>query len=108
MMSQITDIAVYRSLGYSSLNLSFTYFIELLLTALKYIAIGGAVTYLSMFIIDLIPIVDFVLITPIWEFLVLLLALLGAIVLIGLVPIIIVFRRTPANLYNRFNRKVNN
>ena len=108
MMSQITDIAVYRSLGYSRLNLGFTYFIELFLITLKYIALGGVFTYLTMFILDIVPIVDFVLMTPIWEFLLLLLVALGAILLIGLVPIIIVFRRTPANLYNRFNKKINN
>ena len=108
MISQITDIAVYRSLGYSRLNLGFTYFIELFLTTLKYILIGGIATYLAMFVLDLIPIVDFVLATPIWQFLLILLAAISAILVIGLVPIIIVFRRTPANLYNRFNKKINN
>lgn len=108
MVSQITDIAVYRSLGYSRLNLGITYFIELLLITLKYVLIGGVATYLAMFILDVIPLIDFALATPIWEFLLVLLIAIGATLLIGLLPIIIVFRRTPANLYNRFSKKVNN
>ena len=107
MLSQITDIAVYRSLGYSRLNLGFTYFIELLLITLKYILIGGLLTFVAMFFMDIIPLIDFVLITPFWQFLALLLIAIATILLIGLVPIFIVFKRTPANLYNRFAKRTN-
>ena len=107
MLSQITDIAVYRSLGYSRLNLGFTYFIELLLITLKYIFIGGLVTFVAMFFMDIIPLIDFVLITPFWQFLAMLGLAIAVILLIGLVPIFIVFKRTPANLYNRFAKRVN-
>ena len=107
MLSQITDIAVYRSLGYSRLNLGFTYFIELLLITLKYIAIGGLVTFIAMFFMDIIPLIEFVLVTPFWQFLAVLGIVIGAILLIGIVPIFIVFKRTPANLYNRFAKRTN-
>ena len=107
MLSQITDIAVYRSLGYSRLNLGFTYFIELLLISLKYIAIGGAITFLTMFFMDIIPLIDFVLITPFWQFLAVLGIALVFILFIGLLPIFFVFKKTPANLYNRFAKRTN-
>ena len=107
MLSQITDIAVYRSLGYSRLNLGFTYFIELLLITLKYILIGGLITFITMFFMDIIPLIEFVLITPFWQFLALLGLAVFTILLIGLVPIFIVFKRTPANLYNRYAKRTN-
>ena len=107
MLSQITDIAVYRSLGYSRLNLGFTYFIELLLISLKYIFISGAATFLIMFFMDIIPLIEFVLITPFWQFLALLGTALAVILFIGLLPIFFVFKRTPANLYNRFAKRTN-
>ena len=107
MLSQITDIAVYRSLGYSRLNLGFTYFIELLFITLKYIVIGGLVTFVAMFFMDIIPLIEFSLMTPFWQFLALLGVAIGVILLIGLVPIFIVFKRTPANLYNRFAKRTN-
>ena len=107
MLSQITDIAVYRSLGYSRLNLGFTYFIELLLITLKYIAIGGLLTFITMFFMDIIPLIDFTLMTPFWQFLAVLGTAVAVILLIGIVPIFIVFKRTPANLYNRFAKRTN-
>ena len=107
MLSQITDIAVYRSLGYSRLNLGFTYFIELLLIALKYILIGGLLTFIVMFFMDIIPLIEFTLMTPFYQFLAVLGIAILAILLIGIVPIFIVFKRTPANLYNRFAKRTN-
>ena len=107
MLSQITDIAVYRSLGYSRLNLGFTYFIELLLITLKYILLGGVVTFVTMFFMDIIPLIDYILITPIYQFLIALAIAVAFILVIGLVPIFIVFKRTPANLYNRFAKHTN-
>lgn len=108
MTSQITDIAVYRSLGYSRFNLGLTYFIELFLITLKFIFIGGLATFLAMFVLDVIPIIEFELMTSVWEFLALLGIAAGSVLVIGIIPIIIVFRRTPANLYNHFSKKINN
>ena len=108
MLSQIGDIAVYRSLGYSRANLGLTYFIELFLTTFIYVLLGLVITYGVLFIIDVIPIIDFHITTMIWQFLVVFAGLLGIILFIGLLPILIVFRRTPANLYNRFHRRIEN
>ena len=106
MLSQIGEIAVYRSLGYSRLNLGFAYFVELFLTTFIYTLLGLVSTYAVLFIVDVIPIIEFTISTSILQFLYIFLGLLGVILVIGLLPIAIVFIRTPANLYNRFHRRI--
>ena len=108
MLNQISDIAVYRSLGYSSFFLGMIYLVELAMLTLKYAFIGGAITFLSMFIMDVIPLVNYSMATPFIEVLGLIFALALVVLIIGLVPIAIVFRMTPAKIYNRFNRRINN
>jgi ABC-type antimicrobial peptide transport system permease subunit len=106
MLNQISDIAVYRSLGYSRFFLGMTYFMELLMLALIYCVIGGGLTFLTMFLLDAIPLVEFSLVTPFVYFITLPLALALLISLIGIIPIMMVFKLTPANIYNRYNRRI--
>ena len=60
-----------------------------------------------MFFMDIIPLIEFTLMTPFYQFLAVLGIAILAILLIGIVPIFIVFKRTPANLYNRFAKRTN-
>lgn len=108
MLNQISDIAVYRSLGYSSFFLGMIYMVELAMLTLKYTIIGGFIAYMSMFIMDVIPIVPYSLSTPVLQAIALVFALAAIILIIGLIPICIVFRMTPAKIYSRFNRRINN
>ena len=108
MLNQIGDIAVYRSLGYSRTFLGFVYLIELSISALLFSFIGGAITYFTMFVLDVIPIVPFTIYSPISQMLLIVLALALSIIVIGMIPIIFVFRLTPANIYNRYSKKINN
>ena len=108
MLNQISDIAVYRSLGYSKFHLGLIYFIELAMVAFIYTLVGFALTYFTLFVLDVIPIVPFAISTPFIEFLAFTFALASVITLIGLLPIMIVFRLTPAKIYNRYNRRINN
>lgn len=108
MLNQISDIAVYRSLGYSRWHLGATYFFEISLLSLLYCFIGGAITYLAMFILDVIPIVPYTLSTPFVQFVGLILLISLVIMIIGLLPIMFVFRLTPAKIYSRYNHRINN
>ncbi len=108
MLNQISDIAVYRSLGYSKWFLGAAYLIELGLIAFIYSFIGGGLTYLTMFILDIIPIVPYHISMSIWMALLGVVALPILIMIIGIIPIALVFRLTPANIYNRYNRRINN
>lgn len=108
MLNQISDIAVYRSLGYSRFFLGMAYFVELAILALIYSFIGAALTYVTLFVLDVIPIVPYVISTPIYEFVLGAIALAVLVTLIGILPIMLVFRLTPAKIYNRFNRHINN
>ena len=106
MLNQISDIAVFRSLGYSRFFLAMTYLIELFMLALIYCFIGGAIAFTTMFVLDVIPLVAFSIATPFVIFLGLTFLLAVAISLIGIFPIFMVFRLTPANIYNRYNRRI--
>ena len=108
MLSQISDIAVYRSLGYSRLYLGMQYFVELALLSLAYCLVGGVLAYVSMFILDVIPIVDFVISTPFIQFVGVVFGLAALVMIIGIIPIALVFRLTPAKIYSRYNRRINN
>ena len=108
MLNQISDIAVYRSLGYSRSFLGMIYLFELGLLALIYSLIGGLITYLAMLIVDVMPLVSYTIATPFWLVLLSILAIPLAIMIIGMIPIMLVFRLTPASIYSRYNRKINN
>ena len=108
MLNQISDIAVYRSLGYSSFYLGLIYLVELFLISLLFTSIGGIVTYASLFILDVIPLISYTLYTSFIYLILSILALTVIISIIGIIPIAIVFRLTPAQIYNRFNKKINN
>ena len=107
MLNQISDIAVYRSLGYSRSFLGLSYLIELGLLAFIYSLIGGAFAFLTMFVLDVIPLISYTMFTPFISVLGTSLLLGATITLIGLIPIMLVFRLTPAKIYSRFNRKIN-
>lgn len=106
MLSQISDIAIYRSLGYSRAFLATAYLVELSITALLFSFIGGAITYLTLFVLDVIPIVPYTISSPFIQMLAVVLLLATLIIIIGMIPIIFVFRLTPANIYNRYNKKI--
>lgn len=106
MLNQITDIAVYRSLGYSRFNLGLIYFIELAMVALLYTFIGSVLTYFTMFVLDIIPLVNFSISTPIMEFFLVTICLAALIMFIGILPILLVFRLTPAKIYSRYNHRL--
>ena len=108
MLNQISNIAVYRSLGYSRWHLGAAYFFEISLLSLIHCFIGGAIAYLTMFILDVIPIVPYTLSTPFVQFLALIFLLAVAIMIIGLIPIMLVFRLTPAKIYSRYNHRISN
>ncbi|MBO4682400.1 MAG: ABC transporter ATP-binding protein/permease [Bacilli bacterium] len=108
MLSQISDIAVYRSLGYSRSFLGMIYLFELGLLAFLYTFIGGLVTYFGMFLVDIVPLVNYSIAMPFGYVLLALLAISLSIILIGLIPIMFVFRLTPASIYSRYNRKITN
>lgn len=108
MLHQISDIAVYRSIGYSRLYLGLIYFIELAILALLHAFIGGAVAYLSMFILDIIPLIPYTISLSIMNALLIVLIVAAVICVIGIIPIIFVFRLTPAQIYNRYNKRINN
>ena len=108
MLSQIGDIAIYRSLGYSRAFLGLAYLVELSITAFLFSFIGGALTYFTMFVLDVIPIVPYSISSPFLQLLAVVVLLALTIIVIGMIPIIFVFRLTPANIYNRFNKRINN
>lgn len=108
MLSQIGDIAIYRSLGYSRAFLGITYLVELSFTAILYSLLGGAIAYFVMFALDVIPIVPYSVSSPFIQMLMVVALLALTIIVIGMMPIIFVFRLTPANIYNRFNKRINN
>ena len=108
MLNQISDIAVYRSLGYSRFFLGMVYLVELSITALLFTFLGGALTYFAMFVMDVIPIVAYTIASPFMQLLGVTALLALSIIIIGMIPIIFVFRLTPANIYNRYNKKINN
>ena len=108
MLSQIADIAVYRSLGYSRVFLGLTYFVELALISLIYCTLGGALSYFVMFILDVIPLVAFSLATPIIQLLILVFGLSAIITIIGIIPVMLVFGLTPAKIYSKYNKRINN
>ena len=105
MLNQIGDIAVYRMLGYSRLRLGLIYIIELFLLSIIYTAIGSLSAFLVMFFLDVIPLVPFVMSTPIYQFLLVVLAIPLVVTIIGIIPVSIVFRLTPAQINARFAKK---
>ena len=108
MLNQISDIAVYRSLGYSRSFLGMIYLTELALLAFIYSIIGGLGAYFVMFIMDLVPLVSYSIATPFGLIALAILALALGITIIGILPVMFVFRLTPASIYSRYNRKINN
>ena len=108
MSHQIGTISVYRMLGYSRFRLGLIYVIELLLLSLIYTFVGGGITFFGMFILDVIPLVAFTISTPIYQMLLVALSISLAIVLIGIIPVFIVFKSTPAQINARYAKKTNN
>ena len=108
MLNQIGNIAVYRMLGYSRLRLGLIYIIELFLLSLVYTVIGGFISFLTMFILDVIPLVPYTMFTPIYQIVLVVLAISLAITIIGMIPVSIVFRLTPAQINARFAKKIGN
>ena len=108
MLNQIGNIAVYRMLGYSRLRLSLIYIIELFLLSLIYTVIGGVISFLTMFILDVVPLVPYTMFTPVYQIILVVLAISLAVTIIGLIPVSIVFRLTPAQLNARFAKKIGN
>ena len=108
MLNQIGNIAVYRMLGYSRLRLSLIYIIELFLLSLIYTVIGGVISFLAMFILDVVPLVPYTMFTPVYQIILVVLAISLAVTIIGLIPVSIVFRLTPAQLNARFAKKIGN
>jgi len=82
--------------------------LELAMLSLIYVAIGGIIAYLGMFVLQVLPIFEYTISTTVLQGLGLGLAIVLAILLIGIIPVAIVFRLTPASIYNRFNRRINN
>ena len=108
MLNQIADIAVYRSLGYSRFYLGLIYFVELLILSLIYCFAGGILSYFVMFVLDVIPLVPFALATPIIQMVLISLGLVALITIIGIVPVMLVFGLTPAKIYSKYNKRINN
>ena len=108
MLNQISDIAVYRSLGYSRFNLGLTYFIELALLSLVFCLAGGLLSYFVMFVLDVIPFISFSLVTSFIETFIVIAALATLITIIGVIPVMFVFRLTPAKIYSHYNKRINN
>lgn len=108
MLSQISDIAVYRSLGFSRSFLGMIYLFELGLLAFIYTFAGGLLTYFGMLIVDIVPLVNYSITIPFGYVILALIGIALSIILIGLIPIMLVFRLTPASIYSRYNRKINN
>lgn len=108
MLNQIADIAVYRSLGYSRFYLGLIYFIELAILSLIFCLTGALASYFVMFILDVIPIVAFSLATPFIQTILVALILTAVITIIGIIPVVLVFGLTPAKIYSRFNKRINN
>ena len=108
LLNQISDIAVYRSLGYSRSFLGMIYLLELAMIAFIYTFIGGLFTCFAMFIADIIPLISYSISTPFGLFILAMLGLALGITFIGIIPVMLVFRLTPASIYSRYNRKINN
>ena len=108
MLNQISDIAVYRSLGYSRSFLGMIYLFELASLAFLFTFLGGLFTYFGMFIVDIVPLINYSISIPFGYVVLALLAISLSIILIGLIPIMLVFRLTPASIYSRYNRQINN
>lgn len=108
MVGQIGAISVYRMLGYSRFRLGLIYIIELLLLSLAYTFFGGVLTYFGMFVLDVIPLVDFTIMTPIYQMLLVVISVATAIVVIGIIPVLLLFKSTPAQINARYAKKVGN
>ena len=108
MAGQIGTISVYRMLGYSRFRLGLIYVIELLLLSFAYTFLGGVLTYFGMFVLDVIPLIDFTIFTPIYQMLLVVASVAAAIVVIGIVPVLLLFKSTPAQINARYAKKTNN
>ena len=106
MVNQISEIAIYRSLGYPKRYTRTIYFTETIVNVFTYIAISGLFTYAILKIISVIPIFYYSMSIKLWQVLVLILALGIANSIIGVAPIVLLLFKTPTQIYNTYNRRI--
>ena len=106
MVNQISEIAIYRSLGYPKRYTRTIYFTETIVNGFLFITISGLVTYFMLRVVSVIPILYFSISIKFWQVLVLIFALEVVTSLIGIVPIMLLLRKTPTQIYNTYNRRI--
>ena len=106
MVNQISEIAIYRSLGYPKRYTRTIYFTETIVNGFLFITISGLVTYFILRVVSVIPILYFSISIKFWQVLVLIFGLEVVTSLIGIVPIMLLLRKTPTQIYNTYNRRI--
>ena len=106
MVNQISEIAIYRSLGYPKKYTRIIYFTETIVNGFLFITISGLVTYFILRVISVIPILYFSISIKFWQVLCLIAALGIISSIIGIIPIMLLLHKTPTQIYNTYNRRI--
>ena len=106
LTNQIIEIAILRSLGYPRIYTFITYFSELVMNSLIHVFMGVFITYIVMNIISVIPIFSYSIAVNMLDVLVITLLSSGVIVIIGMIPLLNLIRKTPTQIYNTYSKKI--
>ena len=104
MISRIKEIGIYRAIGVTKKNLIFKFWIEVLVLTTLTILIGYLIAsgLIGVWTIKAAAIKD-VLYYPLWIALIVIVFLYGISSLCGLIPILMLLRRTPSEILSKYD-----
>ncbi len=104
LMNRIKEVGIYRAIGVSKKNLTYKFFIESLVLSSLTVFIGYALSSLFIFVChSLSAVSSSVFYYPLWLALADLVILLGLCVVCGIIPILLLLRKTPAQILAQYD-----
>ena len=106
MVDQISEIAIYRSLGYPKRYTKLIYYTETIINVFIFVCGSGLLTYFVLKLASVIPLFEFSIYVKFWQ----VLAIIGGLSIInsiiGIIPIVLLLHKTPTQIYNTYNRRI--
>ena len=105
IVADIKEIGIYRAIGVSRKNIVFRYFVEYCLVFLCTVFVGFLLASFGISKISSIMgvIINSVLYYPLWLGLLTLAGLFGLSIVCGLLPVLTLIRKTPAQIISKYD-----
>ncbi len=102
-MSRVREVGILRAIGVSKKNLIFRFFVETALLVLLTVGIGYGLSALFIAYLSDAPLFSEIFYFPLWMGLGLAVVLFAAVLLFGLLPAMLLLRRTPSEILAQYD-----